>query len=773
MRAKHASLQADGSLGSHRLELALRSDAAGMSGTVSGGYADGTWQGQLTGLAGNDLVGPWRLAAPASLTVSPRAVTVTPLVVTGLPAERAELTARLQLQPLQGTALAAWSGLDLSRANQWLGDTRIAGRSTGSLRLGLPGNDRLTLAGKASASGTVTTAQRTVTIQKALLDLDAGEWGTTATLEFRTAEGISVSGRFAAPVPATCSVPSKGELHASWQGLDPALAQTWLPRGVDLQGRLSGELAGRLLPEQRFDLNGTVTLADGKAGWRSEGRELTAAIQDAGLTWNWRGDSLSGALSMSLADSGEVRGNFRLPLPARTGAVPDRAGPVRGTFSGRFNEKGVLTSLFPGLLQETKGQLEADLRAGGTWQTPTLTGTAALTQAGAYLPAAGIRLADVRLNASLEGTQMKIESFRVKSGAGSLEGSADLSFAGNKLARYRGSLRGDGFQAVHLPELQLLVSPDLTFEGTPDSLTARGLIRVPEMLVNSPGSSAVVKPSRDTVVKGRTATASRDSGTALDLQFRLLLGEKVFVKSGGLDARLDGEVNLRMSGLSKATGSGEIKVARGNYTIYGVKLDIKRGRAIFSGGPVQRPALDILALREVDDVKAGVTVTGNPEAPVIKLYSEPTLPDTDILSYVVLGRKAREGGQQTALLMQAASLLASPGQTTSIQDKLKQLVRLDTLDYAPDKDRSPGYKPIETDLRANPQSKKDTTSVSQSVLLLGKFLTPELYVSYGRSLFTESQQFRARYSITKKWEVESKVSSDATGGDLYYRIEFD
>ena len=65
-----------------------------------------------------------------------------------------------------------------------------------------------------------------------------------------------------------------------------------------------------------------------------------------------------------------------------------------------------------------------------------VTGTAELSQAGAYLPTAGIRLADVRLNARLEGTNVRIESFQVKSGAGSLEGNADLSFSGKKLAGY-------------------------------------------------------------------------------------------------------------------------------------------------------------------------------------------------------------------------------------------------------------------------------------------------------------------------------------------------
>jgi len=214
-------------------------------------------------------------------------------------------------------------------------------------------------------------------------------------------------------------------------------------------------------------------------------------------------------------------------------------------------------------------------------------------------------------------------------------------------------------------------------------------------------------------------------------------------------------------------------VVKGSYRIYGVNLEIKRGRAIFSGGAVERPTLDILALREVDEIKAGVAVTGTPEMPLIKLYSEPALPDTDILAYVVLGHKLGESGEQAALLMQAASLLGSSKQSQGVQDRLKELVKLDTITVTSSKERSSVYKPIEPSLRATSESRKESAGVSQTMLQLGKYLTPKLYVSYGRSLFAESQELRARYTISKKWEVESRVSTEATGGDLFYRIELD
>jgi translocation and assembly module TamB len=633
----------------------------------------------------------------------------------------------------------------------------------------------LNLTGKASAVGSVTLDKQTVTITKALLDLDAGSHGTTALVELRTNEGISATGKFISAAPATLSPPAFGELSATWEGLDPALAKRWFPKGTELHGKLSGTVSGKFLPERRFDLTGAVTLANGSGSWRDHGRELAIAVRTAGLRWNWRDDSLRGDFSLTLAQLGDCRGDFQLPLPAQFGAAIDPDGQIKGTVKGSFQESGIVNVLFPGLLQEVKSLVKVDLQAGGTWQTPTVNGTVGMAQAGAYLPSAGIRLTDVQLDARLAasptGTHIQIEKFRLTSGKGSLEGTAGISLAGSTLTGYHGTLRGERFQALNLPEQQLVVAPDLTFTGSRDLFSARGVIRVPEMLLRRFNSSADIKPSGDVIVAGRERTASRSAGFPLDLQIQILLGDKVFVRYGGLDARLAGGVTLAMTDFTKATGSGEIKVAKGTYKIYGVSLDIQRGRALFSGGSVERPTLDVLALRTVDDVKAGVTVTGTPEEPFVKLYSEPSLPDTEILSYVVLGRSLAESGSQGAMLMEAASLFVSSDNSTGLQEQLKEWVALDTVTVSSGKDQRPGYKVIEPSLRSNSQSGTSTTGVSQTMLELGKYLTPKLYVSYGKSLFDQSQQFRARYSISKRWEVESKVSTIATGGDLMYRIE--
>jgi len=45
--------------------------------------------------------------------------------------------------------------------------------------------------------------------------------------------------------------------------------------------------------------------------------------------------------------------------------------------------------------------------------------------------------------------------------------------------------------------------------------------------------------------------------------------------------------------------------------------------------------------------------------------------------------------------------------------------------------------------------------LSRSMVTVGKYLTPQLYLSYGYSALTAEQLLKIRYRISKSWEVET------------------
>ena len=67
-------------------------------------------------------------------------------------------------------------------------------------------------------------------------------------------------------------------------------------------------------------------------------------------------------------------------------------------------------------------------------------------------------------------------------------------------------------------------------------------------------------------------------------------------------------------------------------------LKIRRGRLIFSNSFINNPVVDVEAIRTVDVTVAGVRIKGTLKNPQLSLFSEPSMPDADILSYLFQGR---------------------------------------------------------------------------------------------------------------------------------------
>jgi translocation and assembly module TamB len=60
--------------------------------------------------------------------------------------------------------------------------------------------------------------------------------------------------------------------------------------------------------------------------------------------------------------------------------------------------------------------------------------------------------------------------------------------------------------------------------------------------------------------------------------------------------------------------------------------------------------------------------------------------------------------------------------------------------------------------------------MGDSALTVGKYLTPELYISYGVGLFDSSTIFKIRYLLSKRWTLETQTGT-YSGVDVRYGLE--
>jgi translocation and assembly module TamB len=651
--------------------------------------------------------------------------------------------------PERGVVDAHWQEFDLALLDPWLKALTVAGHLSGSAQLKWQEDRSLTLHLSTNGQSELTLADTHLALSRAQLALDWDAAGLRGRLDLADHSGGRLGMTLQSAEPAHYGWPTRGSLSYTGEGIDLALARPWLPSDLRLEGDLSLRGQGEWQPGGSVAASGQVAIKGGGCTWRRGGREFYARLQTAQLDWRWAGEALETELQLELGARGTVHGRLRLPLPARLPVRLAEQGALQGSLDGRFQEDGLLGGLFPGMIQESKGELQLKLAVDGSWTAPRVTGSAVLSGAGAYLPATGVRLQDATLRLRLTGDRLVVEELKVRSGSGVLHGSGELALHNLTPGAYRLALKGEGVQAIHLPELELTVSPDLEIAGRGRRLEVSGTLLVPEALFRGRQGKEPLTSSPDLVIIDAPATEETPLALAMSLKITVRLGDHVLVKAEGLDARLRGEVEIQGSDLRSLHGRGKIEVAEGNYSAYGVKLAITRGTAVFAGGPVAEPALDILALRQLEEVKAGVRVVGTPRAPEVHLYSEPAMPDTDVLAYIVLGHPLGGDSSQAGLMMAAAGALLSKGDSAVLQDRLKRQLGLDVISVETGKGNTAG-----------------------SVVTIGKYLSPRLYISFGQSVFSNTSQVGVRYQLGHHWQVESSMGSE-TGADLYYRITFE
>jgi translocation and assembly module TamB len=55
--------------------------------------------------------------------------------------------------------------------------------------------------------------------------------------------------------------------------------------------------------------------------------------------------------------------------------------------------------------------------------------------------------------------------------------------------------------------------------------------------------------------------------------------------------------------------------------------------------------------------------------------------------------------------------------------------------------------------------------------VIGKYLSPDLYVSYGLGLFEPVSTVRLEYTLDENWKLSTESSTFSSGGDIIYTIE--
>ncbi|MBL8356460.1 MAG: translocation/assembly module TamB domain-containing protein [Delftia acidovorans] len=522
------------------------------------------------------------------------------------------------------------------------------------------------------------------------------------------------------------------------------------------------------------------------------GAGMRAHIKQARLSVRAQGDDVQAKLDWDSERAGTLTAQLGTRLAQQNGTWtwPEKA-PLSGQIDARMPDIGIWALFAPPGWRVT-GSLQAKAEISGDRQNPQWQGNLSADGLSILSALDGIDLQNGVLRARLQGNRLDLTELRMQGGRGS--NARILGYSGNLTTAPRegGELTGSGFVRWDPPNadgsnsglsmdlraqatrLQVLVRADrqvsisgglqarleqgqFTLRG--DLTTDRATIILPEESAPSLDSDVVVhsaasrkaeqEAARKQQQADRKAQARAETIKLPDILVKLDLGRDFALQGYGITTRLEGA--LEVQGPTVAGGppriTGEIRTVQGRYRAWGQSLDVETGLIRFNG-PYANPSLDILALRPNIAVRAGVQVQGTANAPRVRLYSDPEMPDAEKLSWVVMGRDPATGGAESALLQQAALSLLSGGRNNS--GKIASNLGLDEIGF-----KGPGGE-----------------GSTGAALTLGKRLSSDLYVTYEQSLSGAMGTLYIFYDLSRRLTLRGQTG-ETSALDLIYTVRKD
>lgn len=527
--------------------------------------------------------------------------------------------------------------------------------------------------------------------------------------------------------------------HATLQDLPIVVGNTALTASTRLQARVNGQLELAASANSPWQGSGWLKLEEASLRYRpAGGREQSIPINVGELHMAADAQVMQTSGELRIGEQTVASLNSTLERHADM-ALPNW--PLRGVLALSSSD-AKLIPVFVNEVDKAEGTLAAALQLSGTVATPHFAGTVRLLQGALDFYQLNLALRGLEVDAQVDTDRLGFTA-QGNAGEGLLQASGELGW---REARLLGTLqlKGENLLVADLPEYRVLASPDLHFDINDRNINVKGTVLIPEARLQPKEVAGAVQTSAD--ARFRTdQVLERKSHWLINSDVDIRLGENVNFDGLGLQGRLNGAVNTRLRTGNVAEGNGELSISNGRYEAYAQKLDIKRGRLIFDSTPLSDPGLDIQAERKINDIIVGVNVRGVLRSPRLQFYSEPSMSQTQIVSYLLVGKPLDElQGQEATTVRSASNTLAIKG-GGYLAAQLGRRIGLEEVD-------------VETDAK------------NQSSLVLGKFLSPRLFISYGISLTEAINTVKLRYTLSDHWTLKTEAGA-AKSADIEFKIE--
>lgn len=687
-----------------------------------------------------------------------------PAVELELRGEKLRYNKLIRLQNLALSAKVNSNNLD-HQLELTVGKGSVAGQALNSAQLLMTGDkntsdlviqlDATEYKAQLQAAATANKKQQwQVKLQQAQLQTPVGYWALADTvlmaldwpqqqLSIPAHCWASDPGRLCLTKPSKISS-AEGDLSVYLQQFQLALLEPFMGDSQQLTGEASGDLQLKWGCKQ--GLTASIKLTGTEGRWRqTDVNPLQLPWQSWTAALTLTPQQLTSSWLLQFTDDSSLTGSASLPDLT----MQDKK--IEAELRVNQLDLSFLRTLLPDQ-SEFIASLNGQLRASGTLGKPQLSGQ--LKVENMTLHGANAPLDIDQGSVQLDFLQRKaLLTAQVQSGEGKaqLSGYADWFDVSNYQARL--ALSGQQLP-VNIAQGVVFINPEVTVLAQNQVIAVQGTVQVPraDISIDDLPQNAV-QISDDEIVLNKELEVRRGAVTSaikLVTEMRLILGDQVKLQAFGLKSRLKGQLLFSQNGPQQRL-KGEVNILDGTFRSYGQDLLIRKGKLIFNG-PADQPFLNIEAIRNPssteDDVIAGIRVNGPADQASVVIFSEPSKPQANALSYLLMGRDLSGSGDSKSNPLTSGLIGLGIANSNGMVSQLGQAL---------------GFEQFTLDTAGTGDDSQVTVS---------GYLSPKLQLKYGVGIFNSLGEFTLRYELMKNFYLEAVQGIDSAV-DVLYKFEFD
>jgi len=443
---------------------------------------------------------------------------------------------------------------------------------------------------------------------------------------------------------------------------------------------------------------------------------------------------------------------------------------------------------------EIAGEINSKIHVDGIVKQPSIAGNLKVEDGKVIIKQYGIEYKLIQTDIQIEKDAVHVDTFLIQSADGNMTAHGDVKFNSDLYNTDFNSSQlavvFNRFNPFDHKQFNMEMSGNIDLKADTDSVRFSGDIKIPEAYIYLPAimnlmgqfsTPNIPKPllvkelertNGDTLVYAfRPDTMASDSAknefeflNNLQGEVKVQIPRNTWIRNDDMRLELSGNVQL-MKHRDFFELFGTIDVVRGQYNLLGKVFVIQSGTVSFHGGKKINPILDIDAVYSFRDSYRnkrglGIAVTGDVDNLSIKFnLDDVDISEGDALSYIIFGMSMDEltSGQQSSLgsSMNAAGIAEIAAASLISSQVSKFLGNTGLVDY----------------VEVNVGSSFDSGS-----LVVGKYITNKLFMSYEQRIGTIENKDVARYEMTLEYEIfkflfAQLTSSPITNGfDLIFKV---